>query len=165
LRRFLAHVPGLRSRLQGSRRFKRLERTLEDFSTLMRRAGRHHPWQIAAGIMLSALIYLNKCLVGWVVLAGLGVAAPLGQVLYLQAVQYLVVYFAPTPGASGLAELSAAAIMQPLMPAAAFGAFVLLWRTFSLYLPMLLGGVLLARDALAGDRRATDHHLDLRASA
>jgi uncharacterized protein (TIRG00374 family) len=165
LRRCLARVPGLRSRLQGSRRLLRLERTLEDFSTLMRRAGRHHPWKIAASVALSALIYLNKFVLGWVVLAGLGVAAPFGQVLYLQAMQYLIVYFAPTPGASGLAEVSAAAIMHPLMAGTRFGAFVLLWRTFSLYLPMLFGGFMLARYALAGERRVSDRRLDARASA
>jgi hypothetical protein len=101
---------------------------------------------------MSLLIYLNKFLVAWVILQGLGMPAPLAEVLRLQELQYLVVYFAPTPGASGLAELSAAQIMHPLVPSAVFGAYVILWRTFTLYLPMTWGGLLLTRTFLVRDR-------------
>lgn len=156
LRRLFGRLPLVGARLQAWRRVGDLERMLEDFASRIRQAGRRHKLEIAGGFLISALIYGNKFLVAWVVLAGLGLAPPLRDVLYLQELQYLVMYFAPTPGASGLAELSAAEIMKPLVPSHSLGAFVLVWRTFSLFLPMLLGGALLVRHFLSRARPGAD---------
>ncbi len=145
LRALLAVLPIWGKSVSQSRQVRRFEIGLSHYARLMRVAIRQHPGRVVGGFLLSGLIYLNKFLVAYVILHGLGLAAPLAEVLYLQELQYLVVYFAPTPGASGLAELSAAEIMRSLVPASEFGPYVILWRTFTLYLPMLFGGVLLAR--------------------
>jgi len=72
----------------------------------------------------------------------------------------IVLYFAPTPGASGFAEISAAAIMGAMLPEGHLGAFVVLWRMFSLYVPMALGGTLLLGQLPSADRpsRAGELH-------
>lgn len=152
LRAVLGIVPVWGRRWSSSRRIRQAEIGLALFARLMRVALRRHPWRIAAGFALSALIYLNKFLVAWVIVQGLGLQASLAEVLRLQELQYLVVYFAPTPGASGLAELSASQIMQTVVPAASFGSYVILWRTFTLYLPMTWGGLLLTRTFLVRER-------------
>jgi len=144
-RAVLGRVPVWGGRWAASRRVRQFEIGLALYARLMRVAVRRHPWRILTGFVLSALIYFNKFLAAWVVLHGIGLGAPLSEVLKLQELQYLVVYFAPTPGASGLAELSAAQIMQPLVPATHFGSYVILWRTFTLYLPMTWGGLMLTR--------------------
>lgn len=143
LRGALGHVPGLGARLRKSRKLQRLEMALTDFAAAVRRGGREQRGRIALGLLLSALIYLNKFFVAYVVVRGMGVEAQVRDVLYLQELQYLVLYFAPTPGASGVAELTAETIMRPLVSAALFTPYVILWRLFSLYVPMLLGALLL----------------------
>jgi uncharacterized protein (TIRG00374 family) len=157
LRATLRLVPVWGARLSQSRRVRQLEIGLALYARLMRVAIRQHPLRLLAGLVLSILIYINKFLVAYVILHGLGFPAPLSQVLALQELQYLVVYFAPTPGASGIAELSAAQIMQSVVPTAHFGSYIILWRTFTLYLPMTLGGILLTRTLLGSepDKKST----------
>jgi len=144
----LGRVPALGRRVARSPRLLQFERTLADFAALVHEGGREQREWIAVGFALSALIYLNKFLLAWIVLRGLGLDPRLTDVLYLQVVQYLVMYFAPTPGASGVAELAAARIMSPVVPDSHFTAYVLLWRTFTLYAPMVAGGLLLLREAV-----------------
>ena len=143
VRRLLGHLPRIGPRLRRSRRVERLEQAVADFAAAVRQGGREQRGRIALGMLLSALIYLNKFFVAYVVLRGMGTEPRVWDVLYLQELQYLVLYFAPTPGASGVAELTAERIMRPLVSAALFTPYVILWRFFSLYVPMLLGAVLL----------------------
>jgi uncharacterized protein (TIRG00374 family) len=153
LRRHLGRLPRFGARLQRSHALYRVEMLLIDYAHLLGAAGRRGKRWLAAALGLSGLIYLNKLLVAWVVLRGLGLEADVRQVLRLQELQYLVLYFAPTPGASGLAEISGGEIMKPLVPAADLGAYLLVWRTFTLYLGMLLGGLVLMR-SVAGESHA-----------
>ena len=155
LRAALSVVPVWGRKWSQSRRVRQVEIGLALYARLMRVAIRQHPWRLAVGLLLSILIYLNKFMVAYLILHGLGFPAPLSEVMVLQELQYLVVYFAPTPGASGLAELSAAQIMQSVVPTEHFGSYVILWRTFTLYLPMTLGGILLTRTLLGNTRKST----------
>jgi len=148
LRSIARRLPALGPRLARSRALERFEATLADFAALVREGGSRRLEWIAAGLALSALIYLDKFLVAYVLLRGFGFGPRLTEVLYLQVAQCLIMYFAPTPGASGVAEIAAAAIMTPVVPAAYFTAYVILWRTFTLYVPMAAGGLLLLREAL-----------------
>ncbi len=143
LRRVLGRVPRLGPKLRDSAWVAQFEKLLADFAAAVRRGGREQRGMIVLGMLLSAVIYLNKFLVAYVVLRGMGIACQVWDVLYLQELQYLVLYFAPTPGASGVAEFTAEPIMRPLVSTALFTPYVILWRFFSLYVPMILGALLL----------------------
>ncbi len=105
---------------------------------------------------MTVFVYLNKFLVAYFLLRAMGLEVDLFEIIFLQWVLYLVLYFAPTPGASGLAELSAAAVMGAVLPSTHAAAFVVLWRVFSLYVPMALGGFLLLRGAPKPKKAATE---------
>jgi uncharacterized protein (TIRG00374 family) len=137
----LRWIPRWGARLAASRAIGGIEQLLRDYSRLVRHAVRRGKLAVLAIFLLSALIYLNKFLVAYVVLWGLGLQAPFAEVLHLQALQSLVTYFAPTPGASGVAEVTAAELMAPMVPAASLAAYIVLWRTMSLYLGMAMGAV------------------------
>jgi glycosyltransferase 2 family protein len=107
---------------------------------------------LLGGALLTALIYVNKFAAAWVVLRGLGGTASFADVLVIQMVQLLVFYFAPSPGASGVAELTAGLLMGPLLPRGSAGVFTALWRTFTLYLGMVAGGIVFFRYLLREDR-------------
>jgi uncharacterized protein (TIRG00374 family) len=92
------------------------------------------------GILLTAIIYLNKFSIAYVVVHGMGFDPPYVKVLYIQMLLLLIFYFAPSPGASGVAEMSAATLMGVLIPKSSHAIFVILWRTFTLYLGMAIGG-------------------------
>jgi uncharacterized protein (TIRG00374 family) len=97
------------------------------------------------GFGLTGLIYFNKFIIAWVVLRGLGVAADFWEVVYAQIVLILIFYFAPSPGASGIAEVSTAAVMKGIIPPGYEGAFVLTWRMFTLFISLAVGAVVTIR--------------------
>ena len=58
---------------------------------------------------------------------------------------FLFFYFAPSPGAAGFAEISAPAVMRSIIPPGYEGAFVLLWRLFTLFLGLVVGALITVR--------------------
>lgn len=68
-------------------------------------------------------------------------SADLMAAMMLQAVFTFVLYFVPTPGASGVAEGGATAIFKLLVPWNMAGVTALLWRVFTAYIPVLLGAL------------------------
>ena len=118
---------------------------------------------VAVGGVLGALAWIDSGflvigLIAFVVLRGLGGTADVMTVLYMQVVLLLIFYFSPSPGASGFAEITTIAVMGSVIPNGAQGAFVLLWRFFTLVLNMMIGaGVLVSYlSGKRGRRRAGD---------
>jgi len=71
----------------------------------------------------------------------MGLPADLMTAMMLQAVFTFVLYFVPTPGASGVAEGGATAVFKLLVPWNMAGVTALLWRVFTAYIPVLLGAL------------------------
>jgi uncharacterized protein (TIRG00374 family) len=90
--------------------------------------------------LLTIAIYLNKYLIAFVILRGLGLNVDFLQVLYLQIIQYFILYFSPTPGASGIAEVSSVSLMSTIVPTGYLVVFAVLWRFFATYVGVALGG-------------------------
>ena len=97
------------------------------------------------GFFLSALIYINKFTIAWVILQGLGISASYLEVVYTQLVLIMIFYFAPSPGAAGIAEISAAEVMKGIVPLEFLGAYVLLWRLFTLLIGLAAGALVMVR--------------------
>jgi glycosyltransferase 2 family protein len=93
--------------------------------------------------------YVSRYALAYVIVLGLGVEASFWEVAAIQALLLFVVYFAPTPGGSGLAEIGAAVFMAALMPAPLLPIFALVYRFFWMYLPAVVGLVILSREAAA----------------
>jgi len=101
---------------------------------------------LVASFLLTILIYLNKYLIAYVIIKGLGLNVSFLQVLYLQIIQFFVLYFSPTPGASGIAEVSSVSLMSTIIPTGYLPIFAILWRFFSNYVGVTLGGWIILRD-------------------
>jgi hypothetical protein len=138
------HTPWLGRRLQARGKLDGILGLAQRYHDLMTGFILREKLVVALGILLSVLIYFNKFAIAYVVLRGLGIEAPFWQVIYMQVVLMLIFYFSPTPGASGVAEVSTAAVMGALVPVADQSAFIVLWRFFTLVVGMIVGaGVLL----------------------
>lgn len=105
---------------------------------------RDAPWLVVASFVLTVVLYLNKFTLAWLVMRGLGVDGDFGLTLAVQALLHFILYVAPTPGGSGIAELSMGALMAVLLPTDLLGPFTLAYRFFILYLPAAVGAVVLA---------------------
>lgn len=83
--------------------------------------------------ILSGPSHANKLLAGYVSLRALGIHAHFVDVLLVQTLVMFLLYFAPTPGASGIGEVLSAAVMSVYVPRALTPTYILIWRLIQSY--------------------------------
>ena len=93
-------------------------------------------------IIISAPSHANKLLAGYVTLRVLGIPADFTDILLLQTLISFLLYFAPTPGGSGLAELTSAAVMSLYVPREVTPSYTLIWRFFNSYATVIVGSLI-----------------------
>ena len=96
-------------------------------------------------VLLSAPSHANKLLAGYVAMRALGLHANFVDILLLQTFITFLLYFAPTPGASGLAELLSATVMSIYVPRALLPSYTLIWRFINSYATVAFGSYLFWR--------------------
>ncbi len=90
--------------------------------------------------ILSGPSHANKLLAGYVALRAVGVHANFVDVLLLQTFITFLLYFAPTPGASGIAEVLSAAVMSSVyLPPEVTTIYTLIWRSILSYFTLAFG--------------------------
>jgi uncharacterized protein (TIRG00374 family) len=108
-------------------------------------------------VLLSAAAHANKLVAGWVVLKMLRIDVNFTDVILLQTLITFLLYFAPTPGGSGLAEILSAAVMSIYVPRELTPTYILLWSILVRYLTVVVGSVIFWRWLkLAEDREGTN---------
>ncbi|PKL93327.1 MAG: hypothetical protein CVV20_04245 [Gemmatimonadetes bacterium HGW-Gemmatimonadetes-1] len=70
----------------------------------------------------------DELLAGYVALRAIGIEANFVDVLLLQTLITFLLYFAPTPGASGVAEVLSAAVMSVYLPRELTPLYTIIWR-------------------------------------
>ncbi|MGH7657103.1 MAG: lysylphosphatidylglycerol synthase transmembrane domain-containing protein, partial [Gemmatimonadales bacterium] len=89
--------------------------------------------------ILSGPSHANKLLAGYVALRAVGIEANFVDVLLVQTLITFLLYFAPTPGASGIAELLSAAVMSVYLPRGLAPLYTLVWRMILSYYTIAFG--------------------------
>jgi uncharacterized membrane protein YbhN (UPF0104 family) len=79
------------------------------------------------------------------IVKGLGVDAGVWEVIFIQILITLAVYFCPTPGASGVSELGSAVLMASIVPVESLMLYVVLWRGIVAYIAISLGSMVMLR--------------------
>src|SRR5256885_387034 len=93
-------------------------------------------------VLLSGPSHANKLLAGYVALRTLGLHTNFVDILLLQTFITFLLYFAPTPGSSGLAELLSAAVMNIYVRSPELPAYTLIWRFINSYATVIAGSLL-----------------------
>ena len=93
-------------------------------------------------VIISAPSHANKLLAGYVTLRVLGIPADFTDILLLQTLISFLLYFAPTPGGSGLAELTSAAVMSLYVTRAQTPSYTLIWRFINSYATVIVGSLI-----------------------
>ncbi len=93
-------------------------------------------------IVISAPSHANKLLAGYVTMRILGIPADFSDILLLQTLISFLLYFAPTPGGSGLAELTSAAVMSLYVPRELTPSYTLIWRFINSYATVIVGSLI-----------------------
>lgn len=97
--------------------------------------------------LLTAFSWTVKFMIAVAVIWGLGVfSVNIVHALSVQTVTNFIAFFAPTPGASGVFEFSMKKVFETVLEnKEALLIFVLLWRFFSYYLSVILGGLVVVK--------------------
>ncbi len=95
-------------------------------------------------VLLTFILYLNKFVLAYFIMVGLGESGSLLTVLCIQALVLFISYYSISPGASGIAEVSIAALMATVIGKDSLMIFTVLQRFFILYLPVILGAFVVA---------------------
>jgi glycosyltransferase 2 family protein len=78
--------------------------------------------------VVSGPSHANKLLAGYVVLRAIGIEVPFVDVLLIQTLVTSILYFAPTPGGAGFAELLSTMVMTLYLPRELNAVYTLLWK-------------------------------------
>ncbi len=106
---------------------------------------------------LSIVFMLSRSIMAFLCLRFLGIqASSLLSVIETQLSLIFLIYFAPTPGSSGLAEGASMLMMNGAMSAGLVPYYNLLWRCSTLYLPAIAGLVFLSWAIIQDTRRVVD---------
>lgn len=135
----LAAFAGRRSRRVADR-LDRLTTGIEEAHASVVSFNSLRGW-VALGLamILSGPSHANKLLAGYVALRTLGIQVNFVDVLLVQTLVMFLLYFAPTPGGSGIAELLSAAVMSVYVPRSLIPIYTLVWRFFQSYCTIAVG--------------------------
>ncbi len=107
--------------------------------------------------LLSLVFMLARSIMAFLCVRFLGIeASSLADVLETQLNLIFLIYFAPTPGSSGLAEGASMLMMDNIIPAGFAPFYNLLWRCTTLYLPAIAGLVFMSWTIIQDARRVVD---------
>ena len=123
----------------------RINETLAECGDTVGRLAFEHKLRFAVSIGLSVVIFGNKYIAAYLAARALGFSPPLLDLLIIQVFINVLIYFFPTPGGSGGAEVGGAVLMSRLVPDQLLGPFTVLWRSATVYLSVIVGGILLMR--------------------
>ena len=114
---------------------------------------------------LSMVFMLSRSMMAFLCLRFLGIqASSLWSVIETQLSLIFLIYFAPTPGSSGLAEGASMLLMDGAMSAGFVPYYNLLWRCTTLYLPAIAGLIFMLWAILHDASRAVGHSSRKRAT-
>ena len=125
--------------------FQWLDREVDNYIMNFRLAFRSGKGWMLLATALSVLHLLLVFTVLPILMSAVGLPYSYTQTLATQAVFMFVLYFIPTPGASGFAESGGALLFGTLMPWNMAGIMAIIWRFFTEYLSIFMGVVVVIR--------------------
>ena len=122
-----------------------LDREIDNYILNFRLAFHSGKLWVAAAVILSVLHLLALFSVLPVLMSAVGLPFRYTQTIAVQAVFMFILYFVPTPGASGVAEGGGALLYSVLMPENMAGVMSLICRFFTDYISIFMGVVVVVR--------------------
>jgi uncharacterized membrane protein YbhN (UPF0104 family) len=135
-----------------------LDREMDNYSLNFRLTFSSGFFYSVAAVFLSFLYLLCIFSVLPVLMYAVGLPFNFVQTLLTQAVFMFVLYFIPTPGASGVAESGGAMLFGTLMPWNMAGIMAIIWRFFTEYISIFMGVVVVIRMLGWGVSEEVFHH-------
>lgn len=111
-------------------------------------------WRLAAekrmelilGVVFTGLFWTFFFMIAPVILIGLGSQPNFVRAFIMQTIMFLILPYIPTPGASGVAELTFAAFFAPFVPVHLIGILAISWRILTFYMMIVFGSMIVLRE-------------------
>lgn len=137
-----------------------LDQEVEHFQDVFRNILKKKKHYLFIIVTVTILLFFNKYIIGYFIAISLSTGIDFDIFIGLQIIQYFLIYFAPTPGASGLAEMSSTWLMQTIMSGELLVFFVIIYRFFTTILGAIIGGAILLLDLRNWAKSSTKNDLD-----
>ena len=126
--------------------FLRVSRELDLFSDGFKRYFRHGSLWAALSVLCTVLFLLLLFSFSVILVGALGDHVPALTIIAVQVVVTFFMYFAPTPGAAGVAEGGYGLLFAQLVPRQDITVLTLSWRFLTIYIGMVIGMLVVARE-------------------
>jgi len=135
-----------RRRPRWADRVKNFQDGIEEAHSHLVRLNSPSGWlAIVLCTILSGVSHANKLLAGYVALRAVGIEVNFVDVLLLQTLITFLLYFAPTPGGSGIAEVMSTAVMAIYVPKQVLPLYTLIWRLILSWYTVAFGALVFSQ--------------------
>lgn len=134
---FFSRIPRIAKRTEALREW--FGRFVEQYGDACKFFFNKELMVVLQSFVLTGVLYLNKFTLAYFIMRGIGGTGGYMDVIAIHMIIFFISYFAPSPGASGVAELTTAALMSSVISRNLLPIFTLLQRFFLLYIPVILG--------------------------
>lgn len=124
---------------------KRVGDWIEEFNYSLKFFINQRKSSIFIAFIYTIIFLATNYLIAYFLLLGLNFPISVGKVIMVQIVLYFILYFSPTPGGSGIAEAGFYMLFFPMVPKHILGLLVILWRLFTTYIGVFLGGLVIMK--------------------
>ncbi len=100
-----------------------------------------HPFSLAGGIAITALMWFSDFMVPAVLLIGFGVTPNIIDIVFIQVLLVLISLVPVTPGSAGIMEVLMIATFSVFLPHGGIVAFVIMWRFITFYFNLIVGSL------------------------
>lgn len=100
-----------------------------------------NPLDVLAAMFFVVLSWFSLLMVAPLILIGLGWHGNYFDLFFREFLVFFLLPISPTPGGSGTVEVAFSLLLISLVPKSLLGISVVLWRFFSYYVTMLVGGI------------------------
>lgn len=148
VRRLLYLIPLKRQRFLNARNrlMALMAKGAANFQRAFQQIIRKQKKELLLTTLVTLVLYFSKYVIGYLIAVSLEGKIPFLPFMSLQIIQLVILYFTPTPGGSGLAELSSVWLIGYLLSANSIILFTVLWRFFTTILGAIIGGFVLLLD-------------------
>ena len=127
-----------------NRATSKIEQLITEHKTFATRLLRHHKWTCVLSLFLTCGFFGARIVGSYFIVKAFNKHVSLWDLGVVGMLLNFVVLFMPTPGASGFAEGTTSLLMKNLIPGIFITPFVLLTRFFTVYYPVVVGGIVIS---------------------
>jgi len=138
--------------------FRRMFIEVREFRKSLRLYFSKQKSRLFLAFLVTVVSYICLFLIAPVMLMGLGEKPPILETVYLQLILKFLLFFVPTPGASGVSEAAFVSLFRRVSPAHLLGIYVVLWRLFTFYIGAAMGGFVIIRMLQKGEEKEIEKH-------